>query len=92
MNSWWYEIDMVLQSKKCKRLDWRPLYNFFESKQILNNSDIVSFLKEKDEVFRNLYLYHFVQGDQLLPYFRNPLSSFCASWVFYLYSNSDQKL
>jgi hypothetical protein len=89
MNSWKCEIDMVLQSQKCKRLDWRPLYNLFESKQILNNADIVSFLKEKDEVFRNLYIYHFVYGHQLLPHFRNPLSSFCASWLIYLYSDKE---
>jgi hypothetical protein len=90
MNSWWYEIDMVLQSQKSKRLDWRPLYNLFESNQFLNNSDIVSFLKEKDDVFRNLYIYHFVYGQKLLPHFRNHLSSFCASWVFYIHSKEKQ--
>jgi hypothetical protein len=90
MNSWLHEINMVLHNQKCQRLDWRPLYIFFESNQILNNSDIVSFLKEKDEVFRNLYIYHFVQEQKLLPHFRNRLSSFCASWVFFIHSKQKQ--
>lgn len=78
------DITQIVKNEKSRRLDNTDLLHYFTSNPILQDKNLITYLRNKDDIFNNVYNKHYVQGsiDFIM---MNRLESMCQCWLMYLY-------
>ena len=78
------EITQIVKNDKSHSLDNTDLLHYFTSNPILQDKNLITYLRNKDDIFDTIYEKHYVQNsnDFVL---MNKLESMCQSWLMYLY-------
>lgn len=78
------EIKEILNNEKSQRLDNTELLQYFTSKNILQDKNLITYLRNNDNIFNNVYNTNYVRNT---PEFimMDKLESMCQSWLMYLY-------
>ena len=78
------DITQILKNDKSHSLDNTDLLHYFTSNPILQDKNLITYLRNKDDIFDTIYEKHYVQNsnDFVL---MNKLESMCQSWLMYLY-------
>jgi hypothetical protein len=78
------DITQILKNDKSHCLDNTDLLHYFTSNPILQDKNLITYLRNKDDIFDTIYEKHYVQNsnDFVL---MNKLESMCQSWLMYLY-------
>ena len=78
------EITQIVKNDKSYSLDNTDLLHYFTSKPILQDKNLITYSRNKDDIFDTVYNKHYVQNsnDFVL---MNKLESMCQSWLMYLY-------
>ena len=83
-NSIYSDITQILKNDKSQCLDNTELLHYFTTNPILQDKNLITYLRNKDDIFDTIYEKHYVQNsnDFVL---MNKLESMCQSWLMYLY-------
>jgi len=81
---WQLEIENILNSNDSQSLNYKPLFNFFNKYDIINNLNIINNIREKYSEFDIVYKQHYINNKITFVNF-NKLNSLCLSWLMYLY-------
>lgn len=78
------DITQIVKNEKSRRLDTTELLHYFTSNHILQDKNLITYLRNNDYIFNNVYNKHYVQGsiDFIM---MNRLESMCQCWLMYLY-------
>ena len=78
------DITQIVKNDKSQCLDTTELLHYFTSNHILQDKTLITYLRNKDDIFNNVYNKHYVQGsiDFIM---MNRLESMCQCWLMYLY-------
>lgn len=78
------EITQIVKNDKSHSLDNTDLLHYFTSNPILQDKNLITYLRNKDDIFDTIYEKHYIQNsnDFVL---MNKLESMCQSWLMYLY-------
>ena len=78
------DITQIVKNDKSQCLDTTELLHYFTSNHILQDKNLITYLRNKDDIFNNVYNKHYVQGsiDFIM---MNRLESMCQCWLMYLY-------
>lgn len=78
------KITQLLNTESSRCLDNTELVQYFTSTHILQDENLIIYLREKDDIFDSIYNKHYVRGtiDFIM---MNKLESMCQCWLMYLY-------
>lgn len=78
------DITQILKNDKSQCLDTNELLHYFTTNPILQDKNLITYLRNNDDIFNTVYSKHYVQGsiDFIM---MNRLESMCQSWLMYLY-------
>ncbi len=77
-------ITQILKNDKSHCLDTTELLHYFTSNPILQDKTLITYLRNKDDIFNNVYNKHYVQNS-IEFIMMNRLESMCQCWLMYLY-------
>ena len=78
------DITQILKNDKSHCLDNTDLLHYFTSKPILQDKNLITYLRNKDDIFDTVYNKHYVQNS-IEFIMMNRLESMCQCWLMYLY-------
>ncbi|MDA9072755.1 hypothetical protein N9K75_02650 [bacterium] len=78
------DITQIVKNNNSQCLDNTDLLHYFTSTPILQDKNLITYLRNKDDIFNTVYNKHYVQGsiDFIM---MNRLESMCQCWLMYLY-------
>ena len=78
------DIKQILNNDKSQCLDNTELLQYFTTNPILQDKNLITYLRENDVIFNNVYSKHYIQNsiDFIM---MNRLESMCQCWLMYLY-------
>ena len=77
-------ITQILKNDNSQCLDTTELLHYFTSNPILQDKTLITYLRNKDDIFNNVYNKHYVQNS-IEFIMMNRLESMCQCWLMYLY-------
>lgn len=78
------DITQILKNDNSQCLDTTELLHYFTSNPILQDKTLITYLRNKDDIFNNVYNKHYVQNS-IEFIMMNRLESMCQCWLMYLY-------
>ena len=78
------DLSNMLNNANSRNLDVSELSDYFTSKKILDDKNLIYYLRNKNNIFDTIYEKHYIknQTDFVL---MNKLDSMCQSWLMYLH-------
>jgi hypothetical protein len=77
-------ITQILKNDNSQCLDNTDLLHYFTSNPILQDKNLITYLRNKDDIFNTVYNKHYVQNS-IEFIMMNRLESMCQCWLMYLY-------
>jgi len=78
------DITQILKNDKSQCLDTTELLHYFTTNPILQDKNLITYLRNKDDIFNNVYNKHYVRNS-IEFIMMNRLESMCQCWLMYLY-------
>jgi hypothetical protein len=78
------KIQNVLNSNDSQNLNYKPLRNLLISYNILNNTNFIIYLCNKNSIFKSIYSDHYIKIKNTFIHFKK-IDSFSLSWLMNLY-------
>ena len=78
------DITQILKNDKSQCLDTNELLHYFTTNPILQDKNLITYLRNKDDIFNNVYNKHYVRNS-IEFIMMNRLESMCQCWLMYLY-------
>ena len=78
------EIETILQNERSRALNNNELTTHFRKENILKDVSFVQYLREKNNIFSEIYKTHYIDNAKQFVLMNN-LESMCQSWLMYLY-------
>jgi hypothetical protein len=78
------EIETILQNERSRALNNNELTTHFRKENILKDVSFVQYLREKNNIFSEIYKTHYIDNAKQFVLMNN-LESMCQCWLMYLY-------